>query len=149
MPIQKKSGNLLNAPRMYNSYVPMYLEGLPRAMDDRDRWRERVRDIRASSVTWCWWWWSWWWLTTSGLTKNQRANSMKRRPLYKTNKCPVLNLCGSFTSKWKSSNEFEHFIWIFWIFWLLSCQMYYFGLVWWVLLHINLCRLFNAKSIFM
>ena len=23
------------------------------------------------------------------------------------------------------------------------------GLVWWVLWHINLCRLFNAKSIFM
>ena len=26
---------------------------------------------------------------------------------------------------------------------------FWFGLVWWVLWHINLCRLFNAKSIFM
>ena len=28
------------------------LEDLPEAMDDRDGWRERVREIRAGSVTW-------------------------------------------------------------------------------------------------
>ena len=33
------------------------LEDFPEAMDDRDGWRERVREIRAGSVTW--WWWSW------------------------------------------------------------------------------------------
>ena len=27
------------------------LEGLPEATDDRDEWRERVREIRASSTT--------------------------------------------------------------------------------------------------
>ena len=32
------------------------LEDLPGAMNDRDGWRERVREIRASSVTWWWWW---------------------------------------------------------------------------------------------
>ena len=32
-------------------------EDLPRAMNDREEWRERVRDIRATSVRW-WWWWS-------------------------------------------------------------------------------------------
>ena len=32
-------------------------EDLPRAMKDREEWRERVRDIRATSATW-WWWWS-------------------------------------------------------------------------------------------
>ena len=37
------------------------LEDLPRTMDDRDGWRERVREIRASSVTWWWWWW-WWYM---------------------------------------------------------------------------------------
>ena len=30
---------------------------LPRAMNDREEWRERVRDIRATSATWWWWWW--------------------------------------------------------------------------------------------
>ena len=40
-------------------------EDLPRAMNDREEWRERVRDIRATSATWWWWWWivcrdSWW-----------------------------------------------------------------------------------------
>ena len=36
-------------------------EDLPRAMNDREEWWERVRDIRATSAIWWWWWW-WWWL---------------------------------------------------------------------------------------
>ena len=31
-------------------------EDQPRAMNDREEWRERVRDIRATSAIW--WWWS-------------------------------------------------------------------------------------------
>ena len=31
-------------------------EDLPGAMNDREEWRERVRDIRATSATWWWWW---------------------------------------------------------------------------------------------
>ena len=33
-------------------------EDLPRAMNDRKEWRERVRDIRTTSATW-WWWHAW------------------------------------------------------------------------------------------
>ena len=36
-------------------------EDLPEAMNDREKWRERVRDIRADSTTW-WWYiriWGW------------------------------------------------------------------------------------------
>ena len=33
------------------------LEDLPEAMNDREKWRERVRDICASGTTWWWWWW--------------------------------------------------------------------------------------------
>ena len=36
-------------------------EDLPEAMNDREEWRERVRDIRATSTTWWWWWWWWLW----------------------------------------------------------------------------------------
>ena len=32
-------------------------EDLPKAMNDRETWRERVRDIRASGTSWWWWWW--------------------------------------------------------------------------------------------
>ena len=32
-------------------------EALPRAMNDREEWWERIRDIRATSATWWWWWW--------------------------------------------------------------------------------------------
>ena len=31
------------------------LADLPEAMNDRKKWRERVRDIRASGTTWWWW----------------------------------------------------------------------------------------------
>ena len=30
-------------------------EDLPEAMNDREKWRERVRDIRASGTSWWWW----------------------------------------------------------------------------------------------
>ena len=30
-------------------------ENLPEAMDDRERWQEKVRDIRADGATWWWW----------------------------------------------------------------------------------------------
>ena len=32
-------------------------EDLPRVMDDKEEWLERVRDICATSATWWWWWW--------------------------------------------------------------------------------------------
>ena len=31
-------------------------EDLPRAMNDREEWRKRVRDIRVASTIWWWWW---------------------------------------------------------------------------------------------
>ena len=34
-------------------------EDLPEAMNDREKWRERVKDIRAGGVTW-WWWFRFW-----------------------------------------------------------------------------------------
>ena len=39
-------------------------EDLPEAMNDREKWRERVKDICASGTTW-WWWFGWldWWHT--------------------------------------------------------------------------------------
>ena len=42
-------------------------EDLPEAMKDREKWRERVRDIRATSKTW--WWYS------CKLAKNPKKNS--------------------------------------------------------------------------
>ena len=38
-------------------------EDLPEAMNDRERWRETVRDIRAGGATW------WWWLLIAGGNK--------------------------------------------------------------------------------
>ena len=36
-------------------------EDLPEAMNDREKWQERVRDIRATSTTSWWWWWMFKW----------------------------------------------------------------------------------------
>ena len=41
-------------------------EDQPDSMNDREKWRERIRDIRASGTTW--WWWitpNWRWLECS------------------------------------------------------------------------------------
>ena len=32
-------------------------EDQPEAINDREKWQERVRDIRASGTRWWWWWW--------------------------------------------------------------------------------------------
>ena len=32
-------------------------EDLPEAMNEKEKWRERVRDIRACGTIWWWWWW--------------------------------------------------------------------------------------------
>ena len=42
-------------------------EDLPEAMNDREKWRERVRDIRACGTTWWWWWW--WYILYGNLCK--------------------------------------------------------------------------------
>ena len=34
-------------------------EDLPEAINDREKWREMVRVIRAGGTTWWWWWWHW------------------------------------------------------------------------------------------
>ena len=51
-------------------------EDLPEAMNDREKCRESVGDIRASSTTWWWWWW-FFVFTFRSLTFN------KKRVLYK------------------------------------------------------------------
>ena len=32
-------------------------EDMPEAMNEREKWRERVRDVRVNDMTWWWWWW--------------------------------------------------------------------------------------------
>ena len=32
-------------------------EDLPRAMNDMEKWWERVSDVRSGGTTWWWWWW--------------------------------------------------------------------------------------------
>ena len=32
-------------------------EDQPEALNNREKWREGVRDIRAGGTTWWWWWW--------------------------------------------------------------------------------------------
>ena len=52
------------AGRPARTYIPQLCEDtgcspkdLPEAMNDREKWLERVKDIRASGTTWWWWWW--------------------------------------------------------------------------------------------
>ena len=69
-------------------------EDLPEAMNDREKWQERVREIHANGTTWWWWWDSSklqnWSLTISpvqntywirGLTHLQRCSRRILQPL--------------------------------------------------------------------
>ena len=58
------SHGLAKAERLAQTYILQLCvdmrcspEDLPEAMDHKERWRERVRDIRADGATWWWWWW--------------------------------------------------------------------------------------------
>ena len=47
-------------------------EDLPKAMDDREVWRERVGNIHADSATW----WRWWWYI---LRERKRERGMQKK----------------------------------------------------------------------
>ena len=49
-------------------------ENLPEAMNDKEKWRERIRNIRASGT---WWWWWWWW--SQQVFKCRKPNYDKRK----------------------------------------------------------------------
>ena len=51
-------------------------EDQPKAMNDREEWRERVRDIRASGMTW-WWLWHILYKSSSLSSSSSFADSMK------------------------------------------------------------------------
>ena len=53
-------------------------EDLPRAMNDREEWRERVRDIRATSTIWWWWWY----LSQAYLSESNSATGVRTRVLW-------------------------------------------------------------------
>ena len=53
----------VKAGRPVWTYIPQQCEDtgcspedLPEVMNDGEKWRERVRDIRAGGTTWWWWW---------------------------------------------------------------------------------------------
>ena len=61
-------------------------EDLPEAMNDREKWRERVRDICASDTTW---WWCWWYREIpSELPINKRTNKTPQTYISKAGCCP-------------------------------------------------------------
>ena len=58
------------AGRLARTYIQQLCEDMgcipedqPEAMNDGEKWRERIRDIRASGTTW--WWWGWLWFRIS------------------------------------------------------------------------------------
>ena len=69
-----------NAGRPARTYIQQLCEytgcnpeELPKAMNDGEKWRERVRDIRAGGTTWWWWWW--WYLTFGSTSKIGHHNA--------------------------------------------------------------------------
>ena len=61
-------------------------EDLPEAMNDREKWREMIRDIRASGMTW------WWWNELITRDRNPDVGSCNCRS---KEKCPLGGRCNS------------------------------------------------------
>ena len=66
-------------------------EHLPRAMNDREEWRERVRDIRATSAIWWWWWW---------IRKGEYEEAEKEERRKSCNLLSFLLRCGTRPYEW-------------------------------------------------
>ena len=49
-------------------------------MNDKEKWRERVRDIRAGGTTWWWWWW--WPISYFSWSQPIRINCFKSLRVY-------------------------------------------------------------------
>ena len=84
-------------------------EDLPRAMNDREEWRERVRDIRATSTIW-WWWW----IVLLSTTSLHYGQQMLLVP-FGTGRRTNSRICFSFTFicvAFKSQTEWSNAEWI-------------------------------------
>ena len=70
-------------------------EDLPEAMNDREKWRETVRDIRAGGATW--WWWP-------NLRISQQCTITRKTFLSPINSCCIMirNARNQFTHSWLS-----------------------------------------------
>ena len=56
-------------------------EDLPEAINDREKWWERARDIRAGGTTW-WWWWYIYIYICSILVCVRLRKTLIRKPVY-------------------------------------------------------------------
>ena len=88
-------------------------EDLPETMNDKEKWRERVRDIRASGTTW-WWWW----LKTIQFSISTQFNCQKHfhfklfKQLYVTIQLSVDTVLMSKNSSiWNNSVTHKHAVW--------------------------------------
>ena len=92
-------------------------EDLPEAMDDREVWWERVKDIRADGVTWWWWWW---WSYIYDLTDRKNFSNKSISKYNSLNPCSchlsilqLLFICGNFPKKKKNLrpklNQISHY----------------------------------------
>ena len=65
-------------------------EDLPEAINNREKWRERVRDICASGTTWWWWWWFDWYPIGLGLQNTPTASLQRSKtPPRRVRRCDV------------------------------------------------------------
>ena len=69
-------------------------EDLPRAMNDREEWRERVRDIRATSATWWWYIYIYIYIIPLTLLLSLLNNTLEKRinPLIQLAMCLIVPL---------------------------------------------------------
>ena len=96
-------------------------EDLPKAMNDREKWRERVRDIYASGMTWWLWWYLKYFYLIEIICNDRRVLSLSlTNKFYQIHGCKFLFLFNNriiaflqgFTHFHLILIIFNHFIWL-------------------------------------
>ena len=75
-------------------------EDLPEAMNDREKWRERVRDIHASGI---WWWW--WWFQIDRFVRESLENVLSCTQFLKIFRTLIIFFWASSVQKLKEKSE--------------------------------------------
>ena len=66
------------------------LEDLPEAMNDREKWREMVKDIRAGGTTWWWWWYCFKYSYLSNMNNLHTVISLSKSSNYMVSSIPIV-----------------------------------------------------------
>ena len=76
-------------------------EDRPEVMNDREKWREMVKDIRVGGTSWWWWWW--WYIYIACIYFFHRCSSSNYQAIFSFLPVSVFLLCWFLSMKFPAT----------------------------------------------